>query len=418
MDKYGKEIGDAIDQIGGGTIDFGETYGKIARAVNTNLKTLKGQEGYSQLVNLLEDITVPRTFAEAFELKKIIGAELAGLRNGGKAGTPVYKAFGDFVEDVTTKIDSEVLKRSMNLPDLQEAREIYSKLKSISLPFAKSMVVDQRKAPIGIAEQLALIQNFNPIDWVTSPGASVKALAGQKVAQFAKSVNEVNTREGSMKQFFRYLDDMAVARQKGELKDIRKREVKVPKEQPAPLMLEEPKQGAKNRMLSTRKPNVVTQTPEVIYQGKAKPDITERSKIVNPQQKVESVSKNEIPKAETTLVKKAVEKPAVKPAVVEKPPVKEAPKETPTQKFEEKPTVGMTEKERIQYELDKKQAEREFKDVSERVSGSRKEKAQYAKLSMEQYQKVESESAALANDLVTKDRVLATKFEPKVAREA
>jgi len=44
MDKYGKQIGDAIDQIGGGTIDFGETYGKIARAVNTNLKTLKGQE--------------------------------------------------------------------------------------------------------------------------------------------------------------------------------------------------------------------------------------------------------------------------------------------------------------------------------------------------------------------------------------
>ena len=48
------------------------------------------------------------------------------------------------------------------------------------------------------------------------------------------------------------------------------------------LMLEAPKQGAKARMLSTRKPNVITQTPEVIYQGKAKPDITERSKIVYP----------------------------------------------------------------------------------------------------------------------------------------
>ena len=91
------------------------------------------------------------------------------------------------MEDVTRKIDSEVLKRSMNLPDLQEAREIYSKLKSISLPFAKSMVVDQRKAPVGLAEQLALIQNLNPIDWVTSPGASVKSLAGHKVAQFAKT---------------------------------------------------------------------------------------------------------------------------------------------------------------------------------------------------------------------------------------
>jgi len=142
------------------------------------------------------------------------------------------------VEDVTTKIDSEVLKRSMNLPELQEAREIYSKLKNISLPFAKSMVVDQRKAPIGWGEQLALIQNFNPIDWVTSPGASVKALAGQKVAQFAKSVNEVNTREGAMKQFFRFQDDMAMARQRGELKDLRAKEVKVPKQEKAQLMLE------------------------------------------------------------------------------------------------------------------------------------------------------------------------------------
>ena len=108
-----------------------------------------------------------------------------------------------------------------------------------------------------------------------------------------------------MQQFFRYLDDMAVARQKGELKDFRKREVKVPKETPSPLMLEAPKQGAKARMLSTRKPNVITQTPEVIYQGKLKPEITERSKIVNPQ-KVESVSKkNETPKVETPPVKKA-----------------------------------------------------------------------------------------------------------------
>lgn len=228
-----------------------------------------------------------------------------------------------------------------------------------------------------------------------------------------------------MKQFFRYLDDMAVARQKGELKDFRSREVKTPKERPVPLMLEAPKEGAKARMLSTRKPNVVTKTPDVIYQGKVKPEITERSKIVNPQTKAENISKkNEIPKVEPTPVKKEVTKPAVvkpaveKPVIAEKPPVQEAPKETPTQKFDEKPTEGMTEKERIQYELDKKQAERDFKDVSERIAGSRKEKAQYSKLSMDQYKKVEAESAALANDLVTKERVLATKYDPKIAREA
>ena len=127
---------------------------------------------------------------------------------------------------------------------------------------------------------------------MTSPGASAKALAGQKVAQFAKAVNEVNTREGAMKQFFRFQDDMAMARQRGELKDLRPREVKVPKQEKIPLMLEAPKPGAKNRMLSTRKPNVVTQTPEVIYQGKVKPEITERSKIVNPQKAEPTAQKN------------------------------------------------------------------------------------------------------------------------------
>lgn len=308
----------------------------------------------------------------------------------------------------------------MNLPELQQAREIYSKLKSISLPFAKSMVVDQRRAPVGIAEQLALIQNYNPIDWVTSPGASAKAFAGQKVAQFAKAVNEVNTREGSMKQFFRFQDDMAMARQRGELKDLRPREVKVPKQEKTPLMLEAPKPGAKGRMLSTRKPNVVTQTPEVIYQGKVKPEITERSKIVNPQ-KAEPVAqkKTEVKPVERPApkpeVKKEVQKPEPKPSKTP-PPETVAPETKP--KFEEKTTEGMTEKERVQYELDKKQAEREFKDVNERISGSRKEKAQYSKLSMEQYKKVESESEALANDLVTKERVLSSKYEPKVAREA
>lgn len=235
-------------------------------------------------------------------------------------------------------------------------------------------------------------------------------------------MNEVNTREGAMKQFFRFQDDMAMARQRGELKDLRPREVKVPKQEKTPLMLEAPKPGAKGRMLSTRKPNVVTQTPEVIYQGKVKPEITERSKIVNPQKveptaqkKTEIAPKETVPKKEAPKpVKKASETPKAPEKKV--PPEAVAPETKP--KFDEKPTEGMTEKERVQYELDKKQAASEFKDVNERIAGSRKEKAQYSKLSMEQYQKVESESAALANDLVTKERVLASKYEPKVAREA
>jgi hypothetical protein len=37
---------------------------------------------------------------------------------------------------------------------------------------------------------------------------------------------------------------------------------------------------------------------------------------------------------------------------------------------------------------------------------------------MEDYKKVESESAALANDLVTRDRVIQDKYDPKAGKEA
>lgn len=78
----------------------------------------------------------------------------------------------------------------------------------------------------------------------------------------------------------------------------------------------------------------------------------------------------------------------------------------------------MTVAEKVQYELDKKQASKEFKDVEERVAGSRKEKAQYRKLSMEDYRKVESESPALANDLVTKERIIQDKYDPAIDKES
>lgn len=78
----------------------------------------------------------------------------------------------------------------------------------------------------------------------------------------------------------------------------------------------------------------------------------------------------------------------------------------------------MTVAEKVQAELDNKQATKEFKDVEDRVSGSRKEKALYRKLTMEDYKKVESESAALADDLVTKDRVIQDKYDPSADKEA
>lgn len=49
------------------------------------------------------------------------------------------------------------------------AREIYSKLKTIELPLAKSMQVDLRRPDVSLFEQMAIANNLDPSDWLINP---------------------------------------------------------------------------------------------------------------------------------------------------------------------------------------------------------------------------------------------------------
>lgn len=65
--------------------------------------------------------------------------------------------------------------------------------------------------------------------------------------------------------------------------------------------------------------------------------------------------------------------------------------------------------------LDVKQAKRQFKDVNERVAGSRKEKSLYKKFTTDDLKQAEAQWSAFANDIVTKGR-LVDKYDPIKAR--
>ena len=71
-----------------------------------------------------------------------------------------------------------------------------------------------------------------------------------------------------------------------------------------------------------------------------------------------------------------------------------------------------TIEQKVAEELNKDEKNKEFKDVGERVAGSKKENAKYKVISQDDLSKLEGESEVQAFNLVTKDRVVQDPYDP------
>lgn len=135
------------------------------------------------------------TTSEAFSLKKLFSNEVNKLFKAWDAWTDQYKALSDWVRFLNTKIDelAEIKLWAWFLED----KELYKNLKTLADDIVASALVEWRRAPNSLAEQIWMIESiFNPI-------ASTK----NKLIQ---TVWEANRRWWAWKELMKQYDNQAV----------------------------------------------------------------------------------------------------------------------------------------------------------------------------------------------------------------
>lgn len=209
LDKYGKIIGDAVDKTKDAAVEVGHL-GNIAEDVLKNsTRTAAKAPWFSFLQTVQDDLSDGAlTMAKASEIKSEIGSQLAALKQSGNAGTKAYKALSDIYGWLGTATDNVIDSIAGNLPELKAARDMYRKLKTVSLPLAKSLQVEMRQAPASLPEMFAMIQHLDPTELILNPVGGLKQL-GMKT--FSEAVKDLNSRAWNLGNFFRILDQRALS---------------------------------------------------------------------------------------------------------------------------------------------------------------------------------------------------------------
>ena len=133
-------------------------------------------------------------------VKKNYQAELNKLLRNNEAGTEAYSALQKGVQDLTKSIEDAV---ETHLPELDfgNDKRKYALLKRMVNDITQSALVDARRAPQTLVEQLSYL------DALTNPLSFAKQ-------QLVKEVAELNTRGGSWKELVKILDKRGIERAK------------------------------------------------------------------------------------------------------------------------------------------------------------------------------------------------------------
>lgn len=132
---------------------------------------------------------------DAYELKKAYSNEVTKLYKAWDAWTKQYKALSDWVKFLNTKIDDLV---ETNLWDAFAADKwLYWNLKTLVDDMVASSLVEWRKAPNSLAEQIWMVES------IFSPVSSIKS-------KLIQSVWEANSRWWAWKELIKQYDETAI----------------------------------------------------------------------------------------------------------------------------------------------------------------------------------------------------------------
>lgn len=147
------------------------------------------------LTKFKNDIAWDLSIDEAFELKKAYQNEVSKLYKAWDAWTKQYKALSDWVKHLNSKID-DIIENQL-WAEFAEDKKLFKWLKEIVDDLTASALVEWRRAPNTLAEQIWMIE------WILSPVDTVKQT-------FIKEIAELNTRWWSWQELIKLLDEEAI----------------------------------------------------------------------------------------------------------------------------------------------------------------------------------------------------------------
>lgn len=209
LDEVGDKIGKAIDGLGdnvppksSGLLD--DTLSKIDDVLADEIQS--DAAAFSVLQKFRQRVDQAKTWKQVQAVKKNYQAELNKLLRNNEAGTEAYAALQKGVQDLTKSIEDAV---SLHLPDAQygKLKSQYALLKRLAGDVAQSALVESRRAPQTLVEQLSYL------DALTNPLSFAKQ-------QLVKEVAELNTRGGSWKELVKILDKRGIERAKNFVPDV------------------------------------------------------------------------------------------------------------------------------------------------------------------------------------------------------
>ena len=141
---------------------------------------------------------------DAFKAKKIFSTEIWKLSRAWDGGTDAYSALVKWVHELDGAIDNAV-NATLKWAQHAELKSQYATLKKLAWDIVQSAMVEQRRAPQTLAEQMGMLQTIsdiikNPLSW------TYRATAGALI----KDMAELNTRGWAWKEFVKIMDKQAI----------------------------------------------------------------------------------------------------------------------------------------------------------------------------------------------------------------
>ena len=141
------------------------------------------------------DIAWELTIEEAFDLKKLYSNEVSKLYRSWDSWTKQFEALSNWVKNLNSQID-EIIDTQL-WSEFASDKALFRELKLIVDDITASALVEGRRSPNTLAEQIGMIE------WLLSPIESVKST-------FIKEIAELNTRWWAWKELVKILDDEAI----------------------------------------------------------------------------------------------------------------------------------------------------------------------------------------------------------------
>ena len=232
IDDVGKKIWNSIDNAVWTVSLSPEIVGNITNVLWSNVEELAW--AYKPLQNLLKYANKPLSIRDAFKVKRVFQTEIGKLIKAWDAGTDSYEALVKWVQQLSDWIDNAI--ESGKWAEFKKLKEQYTLLKKLASDISKSAVVEWRRSPQTLVEQLWTVEAI--LDGITNPLWTAKQL-------FAKEIGELNTRWWAWKELIKIYDNNAI-KAKWNIKKVVPVQKVVPKNKTNPTVTPKPIVPPKN----------------------------------------------------------------------------------------------------------------------------------------------------------------------------